>query len=151
MKSRELTKNELVAQANLKKIWDEKAKSLGLTQQSLADEWDCTQGYVSNMINGHAAVTVVYAMMFAKALKVDARDIHPDLEGLAESMARNPWSGVEAERLIELYRAASAPARQAAVLVLYADVEHSDNGRFIQNLLPEGILKSDQERRQIPE
>ena len=147
MKTRPLTESERAAQENLRRIWNKKARSLGLTQQALADSWGRTQGYVGNMINGKSPISIVYAMKFALALQVDARDIHPDLCGLANSIGTGQSDNAELEILVELYRAASADARRAVLTVLYADVERGGDVDFIQNPAGRQSLESDTDRQ----
>jgi transcriptional regulator with XRE-family HTH domain len=145
MKTRPLTESEQIAQQNLRRIWNKRARPLGLTQQALADSWGRTQGYVGNMINGKSPISIVYAMRFAIALQVDARDIHPDLEVLSGSLGTGQSD--EIGMLIELYRAASADARRAVLTVLYADVERGGDVDFIQNPAGRKALESDTDRQ----
>lgn len=84
MERRPLTEQEIFWKDNLKRIWTEKKKSLGLTQDKLAElcGWK-TQGAVSNYMNGRMALNTDAKLKFAKALEVPVSDIDPAMKDLA--------------------------------------------------------------------
>lgn len=105
-----LTAQQESARRNLRRIWEEKKKDLGLTQQKIADRLGVTQGAVSHYLNGVNPLGQLQALRFAKILQVDPGEIM-DMTSLAiphgESVELTP--------------------RQAAVLNL---IEWLDDGEY---------------------
>ncbi|MCX9065099.1 helix-turn-helix domain-containing protein [Citrobacter portucalensis] len=63
----------------LKAIYEAKKKALGVTQQSIADELDITQGAVGHYLNGRNPLNLQVALVFSRILGVDVREFSPDL------------------------------------------------------------------------
>jgi hypothetical protein len=124
-KTRALTPDEQTAQVNLKRIWDEKRKALGLTQEGIAPFLGFeTQGAVGHAINGRAPITVMLAFKFAKLLQVHPADIHPGVNEIIGAL------GVESDpamgQIMEMFALARPEARKAAVYMLYSDIISHD-------------------------
>lgn len=73
----ELSAEELAAARKLKALWESKRRVLGLSQTTVATEFEMTQGGVSNYLNGHTALNAAAASKFAKRLGVSVEDFAP--------------------------------------------------------------------------
>jgi len=79
-KRRPLTKEQSQDTDRLKKIWDEKAPLLGLTQAKASKEFGfANQSAVSQYLNGRMPLGMKMAAKFAKLLEVDPREICPNM------------------------------------------------------------------------
>ncbi len=74
-----MTELDFEAAKNLKRIWAEKRKELGFTQEQAAEFMGVTQSTVSQYLRGVAALGLEATLRFAYFLGVDPRDIRPDL------------------------------------------------------------------------
>jgi len=73
-------KNEL---KNLRKIWDQKKTTLGLTQSLAAPLLGFeTQGAVGHYLSGHKELSLEIITRFAKLLRCQPCDIDPELDWL---------------------------------------------------------------------
>lgn len=80
---RQMTDQDKNASIRLKRIWDEKKKALGLTQEKAADALGFnTQGAVSQYLNGKVPLNTDTVIKFAKLLRVIPEDIKPELADL---------------------------------------------------------------------
>jgi predicted transcriptional regulator len=61
-----LTTEQQKDSERLKAIYESKKKSLGITQQDIADKLNITQSAVGHYLNGRNALNVSSALMFAK-------------------------------------------------------------------------------------
>ncbi|AYH09393.1 peptidase S24 [Pectobacterium parmentieri] len=86
-KKKPLTTEQLEDAKRLKALYESKKKSLGVTQQQIADELDITQGAVGHYLNGRNALNVAVASVFAKILQVPMSDFSPTLASDASSYA----------------------------------------------------------------
>lgn len=71
----------------LKDLYEAKKKRLGVTQQSIADELDITQGAVAHYLNGRNPLNLVMALTFAQQLQVNVEDFSPALAQELANMA----------------------------------------------------------------
>lgn len=78
--TRSFTAADKAAHKCLRRIWDEKARSLGLTQEKAAGLMERTQGLVGQYLNGHIAIGPVAAIKFARMLECSPADIRPDFD-----------------------------------------------------------------------
>lgn len=74
MQKRELSEIELKECADLRQIYENKKKDLGLTQNKIAGALEMTQSAVSHYLNGTNALNVAVASDFARLLKVPVSD-----------------------------------------------------------------------------
>lgn len=74
-----LTSAQAEAARRLKTLYEAKKKLLGITQQSIADELDITQGAVGHYLNGRNPLNPAVALVFARLLKVDVAEFSPAL------------------------------------------------------------------------
>ncbi|MBD3814909.1 MAG: helix-turn-helix transcriptional regulator [Halothiobacillus sp.] len=72
-----LAPEEQQAQKNLLRIWEEKAKSLGLTQRSLAKSYGVNPSFISQLKHGFVPINFNWLMRLAKVLRVVPEDIMP--------------------------------------------------------------------------
>jgi len=72
-----LTRQESVAQTNLKRIWDTTAKSFGLTQAGMAKKYEVNASHVSQLKNGFLPLNFNWLMRFAKELQCAPEEIFP--------------------------------------------------------------------------
>ncbi len=70
-----LTEEQQKDAERLKAIYDSKKKTLGITQQDIADELNITQSAVGHYLNGRNALNVSSALMFAKILEVQIEEL----------------------------------------------------------------------------
>ncbi len=76
---RKMTELDFEAAKNLKRIWAEKRKELGFTQEQAAEFMGVGQSTISQYLRGAAALGLEATLKFAYFLGVDPRDIRPDL------------------------------------------------------------------------
>lgn len=81
-----LTNEQLKDAERLKAIYESKKKSLGITQQYIADELNMTQSAVGHYLNGRNALNVSAALMFARILGVQIDDFSPHLAKEMEAL-----------------------------------------------------------------
>lgn len=74
-----LSPEEERARLNLRQLYDTKKKELGLTQNELAKRMGCTQGYITHLFNGRAALNMQSTVQLATHLKADPKEIYPEL------------------------------------------------------------------------
>lgn len=78
-KKKTLTPVQIADAERLKAIYEAKKKELGITQQSIADMLDISQGGVGHYLNGRNALNAAAASVFAKVLQVDVSAFSPSL------------------------------------------------------------------------
>ena len=71
---------EREASAKLSRIWHAKKKELGLSQERAAELYGCSQGNISQYLNGKIPLNTDAVYKFAKMLKVNPIEIRPDLK-----------------------------------------------------------------------
>lgn len=125
--NRRITEADLQAKDRLRALWDSKAKKLGVTQETVAELLDGSQGLVSQYLNGKLALNYKAVLAFSSALQLDdPRAIRSDLpeqqlapaRGVSESPASyDEWrdirgyaqgvglgAGAEAEEYAETHK-----------------------------------------------
>jgi transcriptional regulator with XRE-family HTH domain len=93
-----LTHDESVAHANLRKIWDRKKRSLGLTQEKAGELLGCSTANVGHYLTGNQPLNIRKILDFAKLLDVDPTEIDPRMADLAPTLSDSELT------LIRLYR-----------------------------------------------
>lgn len=101
-RKRKITEADLAAADRLKRLWKARARSLGVTQETVADLLDGTQGLISQYMTGKIALNYRAVLAFAQALELpDPREIRADLpeQQLASRVQEpspewNEWSDV---------------------------------------------------------
>ena len=78
-KKKELTEQEQMECAQLKILFNNKKKGLGLTQSLLAERFKMTQPAIGHYLNGINALNAKIAAQFAEALQVSVADFSPRL------------------------------------------------------------------------
>ncbi|WP_312625976.1 XRE family transcriptional regulator [Scandinavium sp.] len=110
-KKKVLTPAQADAARRLKTLYEAKKKLLGITQQSIADELDITQGAVGHYLNGRNPLNPAVASVFARLLKVDVEAFSPvlakELAGMGVVSVNDPTAP---------YRVNSAPGKKYPVL-----------------------------------
>ena len=74
-----LTTEQLEDAKRLKALYESKKKTLGITQQHIADEMNITQSAVGHYLNGRNALNISSAVMFSKILDVEVEEFSPRL------------------------------------------------------------------------
>lgn len=74
-----LTPNQMEDARRLKALYESKKKSLGITQQDIADALDVTQGAVGHYLNGRNALNLSAALTFSRILNVPVSEFSPTL------------------------------------------------------------------------
>lgn len=87
VKNAKMSPADQQAGARLRKIWDEKSKALGLTQEKAGDRMEMSQGAVSQYLNSKIPLNLSAAIQFARLLEVDPREFRTDLAGLNDQPA----------------------------------------------------------------
>ena len=78
-KKKSLTPAQVADSQRLKALYEAKKKELGITQQSIADALDISQGAVGHYLNGRNALNTAVASVFARILRVSVGDFSPSL------------------------------------------------------------------------
>ncbi|MEB8292718.1 helix-turn-helix domain-containing protein [Klebsiella michiganensis] len=78
-KKKILTPAQVADSQRLKALYEAKKKELGITQQSIADALDISQGAVGHYLNGRNALNTAVASVFARLLGVSVSDFSPSL------------------------------------------------------------------------
>lgn len=78
-KKKTITPAQLADAQRLKAIYEAKKKELGVTQQSIADALDISQGAVGHYLNGRNALNTSVAAVFAKLLGVSVSEFSQSL------------------------------------------------------------------------
>lgn len=76
-KKKPLTENQLAECAALKKIFNAKKESLGLTQEKAAQHLGMNQGSFSHYLNGRNAINLEFALSVSQLLEVPVTDFAP--------------------------------------------------------------------------
>lgn len=85
-KKKPLTTDERAVCRTLKKVWDGRAKELGLTQEVAAERLGVSQGAVSHFFSERNAVNTDAVLKFALLLRVPIEAINKDLSALIYSI-----------------------------------------------------------------
>jgi transcriptional regulator with XRE-family HTH domain len=103
----------------LKRTWDEKRETLGLTQEKVAELFGWSNASaVSQYLNGTVALNVEAVLRFAKILRVHPTDIMPELEELLPNGAAQAAKEDKAEEALKLALSIlELPAGQRAALL----------------------------------
>ncbi|MBE3289554.1 LexA family transcriptional regulator [Enterobacter cloacae complex sp. P31C] len=88
-KKKDITPTQAEDAKRLKAIYEAKKKVLGVTQQSIADELDITQGAVGHYLNGRNPLNLPVASVFARLLKVSVEEFSPTLAKELSEMGLN--------------------------------------------------------------
>lgn len=75
---RNITEEDMEAAANLKRIWDTKAKPAGLTQRKAGEYMSIHQTLVGQYLRGKTALGTEALLRFAKLLDVSPTEIRPN-------------------------------------------------------------------------
>ncbi|AXW87791.1 peptidase S24 [Lonsdalea britannica] len=78
-KKKKLSQEQIDDAKRLKSLYEAKKRELGVTQQTIADALDITQGAVGHYLNGRNALNVAVASAFANALKASIAEFSPSL------------------------------------------------------------------------
>lgn len=78
-KKKDISPTQAEDAKRLKAIYEAKKKALGVTQQSIADELDITQGAVGHYLNGRNPLNLQVALVFARLLDVSVEEFSPEL------------------------------------------------------------------------
>lgn len=79
MKKKPLTPEQIADAQRLKSIFDSKKKTLGLSQETLAEMLGMGQSGVAQLLNGSNAIGPAHAAKFAKILGVKVEEFSPSL------------------------------------------------------------------------
>lgn len=93
MKKKPLTAEQLADACRLKAIFEAKKKTLGLSQETLAEHMGMGQSGVAQLLNGTNAINATHAAQFAKILGVKVDDFSPSLAEEISSMYESIANG----------------------------------------------------------
>ncbi|CNH89382.1 LexA family protein [Yersinia enterocolitica] len=85
---RVLTTEQLEDAMRLKALYESKKKSLGITQQVIANELDISQGAVGHYLNGRNPLNLNVAAVFASFLQVPISEFSPSLAKEASRLSQ---------------------------------------------------------------
>lgn len=92
------TPADVAAAAKLKLEWQARARSLGLTQDQVADELGITQGAVSQYLNGKIPMNYRTLLVFCRLLGINDTDVRRDLpeqQLLGPSTDSGDWADIK--------------------------------------------------------
>jgi transcriptional regulator with XRE-family HTH domain len=81
-----LNKSEIEVSKRLNRIWHAKKKQLGLSQERAAEIYGCSQGNISQYLNGKIPLNTDAIYKFAKMLCVSPSEIKPELKEAASML-----------------------------------------------------------------
>jgi len=116
---RNITDEQKEAAKRLKRIWDQKRETLGITQEKAAElsGW-ANASAVSQYLNGTVALNVEAVLRFAKLLKCHPTEIMPELEELLPKAAVQAATEDKAEEALKLALSIlELPSSQRAALL----------------------------------
>lgn len=105
---KELSAEDRAAAARLRKFWNERKTSLGITQYSFADKHGISQSSVNQYLRGYKPLNIKYCLIFGSELGVPPKEIYPELfEGLSICMTSKD------EEFFELYNSCTSEQKAA--------------------------------------
>lgn len=97
-KKKELTTEQLNDAERLKALYESKKKTLGITQQQIADMLEISQGGVGHYLNGRNPLNVQIASVFSNLLQVPIKEFSPALAKEAEMITSALTANVSSPR-----------------------------------------------------
>ncbi|MEY8710487.1 LexA family protein [Mangrovibacter phragmitis] len=101
MKKKPLTTEQLADASRLKAIFEAKKKTLGLSQETLAEQMGMGQSGVAQLLNGTNAINATHAAQFAKILGVKVDDFSPSLASEISAMYEAIANGKKISNIFE--------------------------------------------------
>ncbi len=92
-----LTTEQLEDAKRLKALYESKKKQLGITQYTIADELNISQGAVGHYLNGRIALNVPIASGFARILQASVSDFSDTISREISEYSSNNTTGVSRE------------------------------------------------------
>ena len=91
------TSADVAAALKLKREWSARARSLGVTQDTAAEELGITQGAVSQYLNGKIPMNYRTLVVFCRLLGISDTDIRDDLpeQQLVQSGSESEWADIQ--------------------------------------------------------
>ncbi len=78
MEKTKLTPNDIVAASNLRRIWDEKRRPLGLTLEKAGERLGLSHSAISQYLGGKMPIGFNFLLKVSELLGVEPHDIRPD-------------------------------------------------------------------------
>ncbi|MGL4725742.1 MAG: LexA family protein [Scandinavium sp.] len=131
-KKKDITPAQAEDAKRLKNLYEAKKKLLGVTQQSIADELDITQGAVAHYLNGRNPLNPSIARIFAQQLQIPVEDFSPSIArelasmgmmGFNESIAPYTVNAIPVKGYPVLSRALVGPWYEASESFSVQDVD----------------------------
>lgn len=97
-----LNHEEIALYKRLNRIWNLKRKELGLSQEKAADMYGCSQGNISQYLNGKIPLNTDAIYKFAEILQVSPAEINPSLAPRLEAVSLLALEEVTAKSLLPL-------------------------------------------------
>jgi len=116
---RTITEDQKEAARRLKRIWEQKRESLGITQDRVAELFGwANASAVSQYLSGTVGLNVEAVLRFAKVLKVHPTEIMPELEELLPKDAAHAATEDKAGEALKLALSIlELPSSQRAALL----------------------------------
>lgn len=97
-----LNPEEVALYKRLNRIWNLKRKELGLNQEKAAEMYGCSQGNISQYLNGKIPLNTDAIYKFSEILRVSPDEINPSLKIRLEHAGVTDISEVTAKNLLPL-------------------------------------------------
>ncbi len=116
----------------LKSIFESKKKSLNLSQQTIADAMDISQGAVGHYLNGRNALNARVASTFAKILNVSVCDFSPSLAAEISELSTHVVDNNEIKEPAKTARYLTP--KQKELLDVYDSLPDEEAERFLREM-----------------
>ncbi|MDE9447188.1 helix-turn-helix domain-containing protein [Xenorhabdus bovienii] len=121
--------DEQISDANrLKKIYEAKKKTLGLSQEVLAERLGMGQSAVAQLLNAKNAINVSHAAKFAEILDITVDDFSPSLAAEIAEMAK--YISESTKKLSDT----QLTKRQTELLELFDGLPSEEAERFLREM-----------------
>lgn len=123
---RELTNTEKTTSARLRRIWNQKARTLGLTQAKATKQFNVSQPLIAQYLSGYLVLNERFTLKFAKLLDVDPCEINPEFKEFSSILSNTTLLTIETN----IY----APRLQKGDLIAVEDTDPQPNDLIFMEL-----------------
>lgn len=97
-----LNQEEIALYKRLNRIWNLKRKELGLNQEKAAEMYGCSQGNISQYLNGKIPLNTDAIYKFSEILQVSPDEINPRLKSRLDASGVANLGNITAKNLLPL-------------------------------------------------
>ncbi len=116
MREREITEQDLIAAANLRRIWNDRKRFLGLTLEKAGERLGLSHSALSQYMNGKLPIGDTFLLKVSELLGVEPKQIRPEF----------PY---------KLYLSDDGFSSEARELARYYEILPTDTRRFLFSLI----------------